>query len=249
MRTRLLSLLVVALAVLGACTPAQFQAWWVAQGNAPLAEPQLSETAAVATRYWEEVARRDRFRFTTTRIDAGLAARMTPSSYRAGCPVPLSSLVYVRVSHMGFDGREHLGELVVHRDTVGVVAAAFEIMWDDRFPIRSMRLVDDFGGSDQASMEADNTSAFNCRRVAGTTRWSQHAYGRAIDINPRENPWVSGSSFAPPSAAPYVVRTPVRPGMLTASSVAVRAFTDRGWGWGGTWRSSKDYQHVSASGN
>jgi len=248
MRTRLLPLLLVALAVLGACTPAQFQTWWVAQGNAPLAEPQLSDAAAAATRYWEEMARRDRFRFTATRIGPGLAARMTPSSYRAGCPVPLSSLVHVKVSHMGFDGREHLGELVVHRDTVWVVAAAFERMWDERFPIRSMRLVDDFGGSDEASMQADNTSAFNCRRVAGTTRWSEHAYGRAIDINPRENPWVSGSSFEPPSAAPYVARTPVRPGMLTASSVPVRAFAAGGWGWGGTWSSSKDYQHVSASG-
>ena len=248
MRTRLL-LLVAVTVVASACTPAQFQAWWVGQGNAPMAEPQLSEAAAVATRYWEEVARRDRFQFTTTRIGPDLAARMTPTSYRAGCPVPLSSLVYVRVSHMGFDGREHLGELVVHRDAAGVVASAFESMWDDRFPIRSMRLVDDFGGSDRASMDADNTSAFNCRRVAGTTRWSQHAYGRAIDINPRENPWVSGARFSPPSAAPYVTRTPVRPGMLTASSVPVRAFTAAGWGWGGTWSSSKDYQHVSASGH
>ena len=248
MRTRLL-LLVAVTVVASACTPAQFQAWWVGQGNAPMAEPQLSEAAAVATRYWEEVARRDRFQFTTTRIGPDLAARMTPTSYRAGCPVPLSSLVYVRVSHMGFDGREHLGELVVHRDAAGVVASAFESMWDDRFPIRSMRLVDDFGGSDRASMDADNTSAFNCRRVAGTTRWSQHAYGRAIDINPRENPWVSGARFSPPSAASYVTRTPVRPGMLTASSVPVRAFTAAGWGWGGTWSSSKDYQHVSASGH
>ena len=90
MRTRLLSLLVAAVVVLGACTPAEFQAWWVGQGNAPLAEPQLSEAAAVATRYWEEVARRNRFRFTTERIGPSLAARMTPSSYRPGCPVPLS---------------------------------------------------------------------------------------------------------------------------------------------------------------
>ena len=38
-------------------------------------------------------------------------------------------------------------------------------------------------------MSADNSSPFNFRVIAGTELFSQHALGRAIDINPVENPW------------------------------------------------------------
>jgi hypothetical protein len=101
-----------------------------------------------------------------------------------------------------------------------------------------MELVEKFGGSDEASMAADNTSAFNCRRIAGTSRWSEHAYGRAIDINPVENPHVTAA----------IDRSQLRPGMIVADDVVVKAFAAIGWSWGGTWRSSKDYQHFSATG-
>lgn len=239
------------LAVLGitaSCTPAQFQRWWVGRGNPPMAEPELSRAAAGAASFWAEVGRRNRFTYSMSTIGPGLAARMTPTSWRPGCPVPLSQLRYLRLSHLGFDGREHLGELVVHVDAVVPVIAAFRALWNERFPIARMQLVDDFGGNDDASMAADNTSAFNCRTVAGTGRWSEHAYGRAVDINPIENPWVSGGSVSPPAGASFAFRSVVRPGMFLSGSPAVRAFTDLGWGWGGYWGSSKDYQHFSASG-
>ena len=116
------------------------------------------------------------------------------------------------------------------------------------FPIRRMQLVDAYKGSDYRSIEADNTSAFNCRYVDGTTRWSEHAYGRAIDVNPIENPYVSGGSTSHRASVPYLDRSRPRAGMFRDGDAAVRAFGAAGWGWGGTWSGAKDYQHFSASG-
>jgi hypothetical protein len=247
-RTRAAVLVVVAAAVLVGCTPAQYQAWWTSQGNPPLAEPALSQRAALATVYWAEMARRNRFAWRASPVTAQLAARMTPTSWRPGCPVPLSSLRYLWISHMDFGGLERTGELVVHERDVGAVVAAFEQLWIERFPIARMRLVDDYGGDDDASMAANNTSGFNCRRVGGSTTWSQHAYGRAIDINPVQNPYVATGTVAPPAGAAYLDRRNVRAGMLVEGGAAVAAFDRVGWGWGGRWSSSKDYQHVSATG-
>lgn len=112
-----------------------------------------------------------------------------------------------------------------------------------------MRLVDAYGADDHRSMNADNTSAFNCREVAGRPGvWSRHAYGRAIDINPVENPYVSGSHVSPPAGRPYARRTPHRRGMIGPRSVVVRSFAGVGWEWGGFWAGTKDFQHFSASG-
>ena len=122
-------------------------------------------------------------------------------------------------------------------------------LYDDGFPIRGMVPVDAYGGSDFRSIEADNTSAFNCRFVDGTTRWSEHAYGRAIDVNPIENPYVTSSGATSHAASrPYLRRTPFRPGMAAEGHALVRAFAAIGFGWGGRWSGAKDYQHFSASG-
>jgi hypothetical protein len=122
-------------------------------------------------------------------------------------------------------------------------------LYQARFPIRRMVLVDRYRASDFRSIEADNTSAFNCRYVDGTTRWSEHAYGRAIDVNPIENPYVAGDgSVSHQASEAYVDRTPYRKGMAVPGGVLVRAFAAIGWGWGGSWSGVKDYQHFSASG-
>ncbi len=244
----LVASLVASSALFAACTPAEFQAWWVDHGNAPLSEPQLSEAAAGATHFWEEVARRNRFAFTVSPINGSLAARMTPSSWRPGCPVPLSELRYLRLSYMDLGGVERIGEIVVNADSVDVTVALFEALWDDRFPVASLRLIDDFGGNDDASMAADNSSAFNCRTVGGTGSWSEHAFGRAIDLNPVQNPYVTRSGVEPTAGGAYMDRTDVRPGMLVPGSAPLNVVDWVGWGWGGRWSSSKDYQHVSASG-
>ncbi|WP_426310301.1 M15 family metallopeptidase [Cellulosimicrobium sp. E-16] len=187
------------------------------------------------------------FEGTVSEIDAGLAARMTPSSWREGCPVPLSDLRYLTLSHRTFEGGVATGELVVHADVADGVVTVFRTLFDVGYPIRSMRLVDDFGGDDDASMAADNTSAFNCRPVAGTDRWSEHSFGRAIDVNPVENPWVRGTAVAPPAGAAFVAREPA-PGVILPDDVVVRAFAAAGWSWGGAWESPVDYQHFSTTG-
>jgi hypothetical protein len=175
---------------------------------------------------------------------------MTPTSWRPGCPVGLEDLRYLRLSYWGMDSASHIGELVVHRDAVDEIGAVFAELYANRFPITQMRLVDDFGGNDDASVDADNTSAVNCRAVTGTTdRWSQHAYGQAIDINPLENPYVDSSGgIRNPVSETYRDRSGYRLGMFVEGHVGVAAFDRFGWDWGGRWSSPIDYQHFSRTG-
>lgn len=171
------------------------------------------------------------------------------ASWRPGCPVALSDLRLIEVSHWGFDGEQRLGELVVHEEQAEAVVIVFRRLFDSRFPIEQIRLVDEFGGDDVASMAANNTSAFNCRRATGAARWSEHAYGRAIDINPVQNPYVtSGGSVLPPAGAEYVSRDAAAMGVIVGDGPVVAAFGSIGWGWGGAWSSGKDYQHFSSTG-
>lgn len=186
------------------------------------------------------------FASTITPIDDALAARMT-SSWRPGCPTALADLRYVTVTYRGFDGADHTGELVVSAEVAADVVDVFARLHETAFPIASMRLVDDFGGSDDASMAADNTSAFNCRAVTGGTGFSEHARGEAIDLNPRENPYVDGALVLPPSGAAFLDR-PAAPGVIHADDHVVRAFAAIGWSWGGSWDGPVDYQHFSRSG-
>ena len=175
------------------------------------------------------------------------ALRAHLRSWHRGCPVGLRDLRLLTLSYRGFDGRAHTGRLIVHREAVRPVRRALHVLYDHRFPIRRMRLVDDYGASDDRSMAADNTSAFNCRLAAGSRRWSEHAYGRAIDINPRENPMLLAGHVEPPNGARFRDRSSRAPGVIHTGGVAVRAFARVGWGWGGRW-TSPDYQHFSASG-
>jgi len=188
------------------------------------------------------------FRGTISRIDAAQAKRMTGVSWRPGCPVPLRDLRLLTLSHWGFDGRLRTGRLIVHEDVAREVRGVFRPLHRTKFPIRRMTPVDAYGASDFRSIEADNTSAFNCRYVEGTRRWSEHAYGRAIDVNPIENPYVSGGRTSHPKSFPYLERSRRRPGMAYEGGTLVRAFDAIGWGWGGRWTSVQDYQHFSASG-
>jgi hypothetical protein len=189
------------------------------------------------------------FHGSVTALPASLRETMTGVSWRPGCPVPLSDLRLVRARHWGFVGRVRTGRLVVHRDVADEVLSVLRRLYAARFPIRRMVPVDAYGASDFRSIEADNTSAFNCRPVDGTSRWSEHAYGRAIDLNPIENPYVTASgTTAHRASTPYLQRAPYRPGMAVEGGVVVRAFDAVGWGWGGRWSGARDYQHFSASG-
>lgn len=248
---------VVSLATLLLALPATLLATLLAtvQGAAAVsAEGATSASSASATRVPTDVsASVPPYRATISRIGPDLAAWMTGSSYHAGCPVPLSDLRQLRMSFWGFDGEPHTGRMVVREPQAVRVTQVFHTLYDARFPIRRMRLVDAYDGSDTRSMNANNTSAFNCRKIAGTNRWSEHSYGRAIDINPIQNPYVQGSFVAPSAGRPYawIDRSPdarYRKGVIRSRDVVVRAFKAVYWSWGGYWTSVKDYQHFSRTG-
>lgn len=166
-------------------------------------------------------------------------------SYRAGCPVAPAQLRTVRISYWGFDGKPRIGRAVVAQRVAPDIVSVFRKLWAARFPIRRLEPVAAFRGSDDASMAADNTSAFNCRFVGGTKRWSLHAYGAAIDVNPVENPYVRGSYVSPAAGRSYVDRSRYRKGMAMRDGVLVRAFASVGWKWGASFG---DYQHFSTTG-
>jgi hypothetical protein len=169
-------------------------------------------------------------------------------SWKPGCPVPIDDLRIIDMNYWGFDGTVHDGgRLMVHKDVADEVVAAFGDMFAAEFPIRRMELIEEYDGSDDASMAADNTSAFNCRPITGSPgRYSIHSYGKAIDINTVENPYVKGDTVLPPAGAEYLDRTDVRPGMIVKNDAVVKAFKKRGFTWGGSWHSLKDYQHFEA---
>ena len=172
------------------------------------------------------------------------------SSWRAGCPVPIADLRVLHVPYWGFDDLAHDGTLVVHRDVAAAVVSAFDELYAARFPIRRIVPIDAYGGDDARSTAADNTSAFNCRPATGSTSWSEHAYGRAIDLNPLENPYVTaGGEVLPTNATPFVDRRNVRPGMVEPGGPVIAAFARIGWKWGGDWSTPKDYQHFSVTGH
>jgi hypothetical protein len=151
----------------------------------------------------------------------------------------------VEIDYVGFDGQIHRGAMIVHQDLVAEVIAIFEELRRLRYPIEKMQTVEHYlRADDELSMRDNNTSAFNCRDIPGTGRWSQHAYGRAIDLNPLVNPYIDRrGAYQPRNAGPYLDRNRTDPGLLHDGDAAVRAFTDRGWRWGGHWRTPKDYQH------
>ncbi|MBA2241164.1 MAG: M15 family metallopeptidase [Solirubrobacterales bacterium] len=195
-----------------------------------------------------EAARQPRFDAEVFKLGRPQKRRMRGVSYHHGCPVPLRDLRLLRLDHWGFDGDVHRGRLVIHRTKARAILDVMREAFRARFAIRRMELIDHYGGDDRRSMDADNTSAFNCREVAGRPGvWSQHAYGRAIDVNPIENPFVTSSGYvSPPAGQPYADRSPTRKGMVTRR--IIRSFGDAGWEWGGRWSPTKDYQHFSSNG-
>lgn len=185
-------------------------------------------------------------------LEATLVKR---GSWKPGCPVPLSALRLLTVSHWDFRGRVREGQLIVHRDAAAPLAKVFRTLYRLKFPIRHMRLDDMYGPARAVPADLDVTGSFRCRQsvpspcVGGTAsgRWSNHAYGLAIDINPVENPYVGCGRVHHRASARYADRSRLRRGMVTQA--VVRAFASIGWGWGGDWTgATKDYMHFSANG-
>lgn len=209
----------------------------------------LSTALAVIASSLAAGAAQPPFEGSTEPIAGHVRERIVGSSWREGCPVGLGKLRLLRVTYWGFDDRAHNGRLVVNRRFDDEIVAVMRRLYRIRYPIRRMRLIDRYGADDHRSMNADNTSGFNCRFVAGTERWSMHAYGLAIDINPIENPYVSGDHVSPSAGEPFADRSRDAPGMVHSGDRVVRAFARIAeWEWGGSWPGAKDYQHFSANG-
>jgi D-alanyl-D-alanine carboxypeptidase len=173
-----------------------------------------------------------------------------PYSWHRGCPVAPSRLRRLRVDYWGFDRRRHSGAIVVNATAVGDLTTVFRRLYAARFPLRRLRPIDAYRASDERSLAADNTAAFNCRPVVGPgpRRWSSHAYGLAVDVNPVENPYLESGRVHPRAGRAYLDRSNVRRGMAVRGGVLVRAFAAVGWSWGGRWTGTPDYQHFSATG-
>jgi hypothetical protein len=172
------------------------------------------------------------------------------ASWHRGCPVAPAQLRLIRLRYLGFDGKPHLGALVVNASVAGYVTRVFAKLFSERFPVRQMRPISVYGGSDDRSMAADNTSGFNCRYAVapGPKKWSVHAFGEAVDVNPVENPYLVEGVVLPKAGKKYLDRTNVRLGMAVKSGPLVQAFALAGWSWGGRWTGSPDYQHFSSNG-
>lgn len=235
---------------LGSATPSSTSASAAPTSTtaAPAASASPRTTAAAPTR--RAAATTSPTRRSTSPVPAfhssvrTVTAAELGKSWRAGCPVGPAALRAVTVTYRGFDGAAHRGVIVVHEDIVAATVRVFRSLYSQGFPIRSVRPVSEFGASDDASMAADNTSAFNCRRAvaAGPPSWSNHAYGKAIDINPVENPYLFAGKVLPPAGAAFRSRSQARPGLIRRGDAAQRAFAAAGFRWGARF-SSPDYQH------
>ena len=173
------------------------------------------------------------------------------NSWRKGCPVPLENLRYLKLTHIDFNGKTKMGEIIVHKNVAHEVTEIFEELYTIGYPVRKMKLVSNYKGSDWQSIEADNTSAFNCRSATGSKKWSKHSYGKAIDINPIENPYIARSGrISHKASLKYRKRvhknsTLADKAVLLKNDKATKIFKKYGWKWGGDWSGVKDYQHFS----
>jgi hypothetical protein len=185
------------------------------------------------------------YRFTISDVDAARLAH----SYTADCPVRPEDLVMVTMDYWGFDSGVQRGQIVVARSQGDKVAEIFRRLFAIRYPIESVTPIGDLPTDiEDDDPDYNNTSGLHCRFIGGTTTWSEHAKGLAIDINPFLNPYITSGEIWPANSGKYRDRSLGEPGMITAGDAVVDAFADSGWYWGGYWRSVKDYHHFSTSG-
>lgn len=182
--------------------------------------------------------------FAYTSIPDLIYTRIKGISFTEDCPVALEDLRYLQVLYWGTDEKGHKGELIVNKSIAEDLSSIFFELYRAKYPIESIRLVDDFGGNDEVSMGENNTSAFNGRKATNSDQWSKHAYGMAIDLNPLYNPYVGeDGTVLPVAASDYVDRTKNFQMKIDEEDYAYKLFTEHGFTWGGTFENVKDYQH------
>jgi hypothetical protein len=185
------------------------------------------------------------FHWRAGRVPADVAAR---STWRKGCPAHLDDLRYITVSHWGFDGEVHTGELIVHKSATKAMVQVFGRLHEIRYPIEELRVISMADMDAEPTGDGNVSAAFACRKKVSGRSWSEHSYGKAIDLNPFQNPYLKGQLVVPQLAAAYLDRGHHRPGMIQPGDEVVRAFAAIGWQWGGDWTSAKDWMHFSVNG-
>ncbi len=184
------------------------------------------------------------FSYSVSKIDKKLENYMIKhNSYNKKCPVGVKKLRLLKLQYVDFDNNTKIGSLIVHKDVVNDIIFVFKKLYEEKYPIYSMKLVSEFNGNDELSMQNNNTSSFNCRKVMNSRSWSNHSYGKAIDINPLQNPYIRKNKVYPKNASKYKNRNIKHRAIINKKSIVYKTFKKRGWFWGGNWRSVKDYQH------
>lgn len=187
----------------------------------------------------------DGFEAAYGQVPSEVAAR---STWTEECPVGLEDLSYMTVAFRGFDGRDHMGEMIVAASAVEDLVAVFETLYEADYPIEEMRVASMEDLEAEPTGDGNLTESFVCRLATGGSTWSQHAFGLAVDINPFHNPYLRGDVLIPEMAGAYLDRDRVLPGMIVEGDVVTQAFDAIGWGWGGRWSTLDDWQHFSRSG-
>lgn len=189
--------------------------------------------------------------FWISEIDEATFARMKGKSYKDNCPIPLEDLRYLHVLHKDLNGITHGGELVCNVYIASDVLEIFRAMFLAGYPIERVRLVDEYGADDETSMRDNNSSCFNFRFISHTTRISKHGLGLAVDINTLYNPYVKAVDgkliIEPATAGEYTDRSKNFPYKIEKGDLCYKLFTERGFEWGGEWKTVKDYQHFEVS--
>lgn len=210
--------------------------------------PDTHSVAQAAEDSGAKTGRDESEKFTYEELSQDIKDRIKGKSYGKDCDVPYEELRYVKVLYWGFDDESHQGELIVNKAIAEDVVEIFKELYELKYPIEQMILVDEYNADDNASMAADNTSSFNYREVDnGSGSLSLHSYGLAIDINPRYNPYVRKVGdkrvVSPDNGSEYADRTLDCPYYINKGDACYQAFTERGFTWGGDWKNTKDYQH------
>ena len=157
--------------------------------------------------------------------------------------VNIDNLSFLKITYWGFDNKPYIGEMIVNKRLAQEVLDIFKEVFENKYPIEKMELIDKYQADDEKSMENNNTSAFCYRVVANTDRLSNHALGVAIDVNPLYNPYIVSNRISPINSIEYVDRSIIKKGMIEKGDILYNAFIKRGWTWGGEWKGQKDYQH------
>ena len=190
----------------------------------------------------EYIVRDHRF-FISEPIPDQVLSRMAGNTLPKGAAIRIEDLRYLTLHYYDFDGQVRKGEMICNQEIAYDLLMIFSELFHRHYPFYSICLVDDFGGSDEASMMANNTSCFNYRNIKGTQLLSKHAYGMAVDVNPLQNPWIRGKNIYPPSGAEYADRTREFPHKIDKDDDCYQLFKAKGFLWGGEWKRGKDYQH------